>query len=75
MYGNGCAGSTLSGVSTGKIRSMKTSEIHDRCSSSDESGEQWICTQRVAVEHARAEHDAGGVEAIAVDGHAHRTAT
>ena len=24
MYGNGCAGSTASGVSTGKIRSSKT---------------------------------------------------
>ena len=34
MYGNGCAGSTASGVSTGKIRSLKTSVSHSRCSSS-----------------------------------------
>ena len=32
MYGNGCAGSTASGVSTGKIELRKSSDIAARCS-------------------------------------------
>ena len=53
MYGNGCAGSTASGVSTGKICAVKYSASRSRSSGSMESQ----CTMRIPASssagHAR----------------------